>query len=84
MSSIALSVSSTDELRERARLSLERCGLSISPPTGPSIMARSPITGEALFEVPAAGVADIEAAIAAAKSAFGTWRAVPAPARGRW
>jgi acyl-CoA reductase-like NAD-dependent aldehyde dehydrogenase len=82
MSSIALSVSSTDELRERARLSLERCGLSISPPTGPSIMARSPITGEALFEVPAAGVADIEAAIAAAKSAFGTWRAVPAPVRG--
>ncbi len=82
MSSTALSVCSTDELRERARVSLERCGLSISPPTGPGVMARSPITGEDLFEVPAAGVADIEAAIAPAKSAFATWRTVPAPVRG--
>ena len=81
MSSTALSVSSTEELRERARGSLARCGVSISGP-GPLVTARSPITGEDLFEVPGAGVAEITAAIAAAKSAFATWRTVPAPVRG--
>ena len=82
MSSTTLSVSGTDELSERARLSLERCGVSVSEPTGPSITARSPITGEDLFNVPAAGVAEVVDAIAAAKAAFATWRTVPAPVRG--
>jgi len=77
-----LSVSSTEELRERARRSLERCGASPSQATGPSISARSPITGEDLFEVPAADAAAVYGAIAAAKSAFTTWRAIPAPVRG--
>jgi aldehyde dehydrogenase (NAD+) len=44
--------------------------------------ARSPITGEALFDVPAAGSADVEDAIAAAKAAFREWRVTPAPVRG--
>ena len=39
-------------------------------------------SGEDLFEVPAAGAAEIRAAIAAAKAAFTTWRSVPAPVRG--
>jgi aldehyde dehydrogenase (NAD+) len=82
MTATALSVSSTDELRARARRSLERCGVALSPPSGPSVSARSPITGENLFEVRAAGVDEIEAAIAFAKSAFATWRTVPAPVRG--
>ena len=78
-----LSVSSTDELRSRAREALENCGVDLSSPgTGPSVSARSPITGEALFDVPAAGQEDVEAAIAEAKSAFREWRAVPAPVRG--
>jgi aldehyde dehydrogenase (NAD+) len=77
-----LSVSSTEELRERARRSLDRCGVSLSPRTGPRNTARSPITGEDLFEVPAADAAAVHAAIAAAHTAFTTWRAVPAPARG--
>jgi aldehyde dehydrogenase (NAD+) len=46
------------------------------------VSARSPITGEALFDVPAAGVAQVEAAIAAAKAAFSEWRVAPAPVRG--
>jgi aldehyde dehydrogenase (NAD+) len=50
--------------------------------TGPSVSARSPITGEELFAVPAAGPAEVEAAIAEAKEAFGEWRLTPAPARG--
>ena len=77
-----LSVSSTEELRERARRSLDRCGVSLSLGTEPHITARSPITGEHLFEVPAADADAVQAAIAAAKSAFSTWRAVPAPVRG--
>jgi aldehyde dehydrogenase (NAD+) len=77
-----LSVTSTDDLRARARNSLERCGVALSPGAGPRISARSPITGEDLFEVPAAGAAQIEAAIAAAKDAFAVWRSVPAPIRG--
>ena len=78
-----LSVSSTDELRSRAREALENCGVDLSSPgTGPSLSTRSPITGEALFDVPAASQADVEAAIAEAKDAFLEWRAVPAPVRG--
>jgi aldehyde dehydrogenase (NAD+) len=77
-----LSVSSTEELRERARRCLDRCGVSLSAEAGPRTSARSPITGEDLFEVPAADVAAVHAAIAAAKSAFTNWRAVPAPVRG--
>jgi aldehyde dehydrogenase (NAD+) len=78
-----LSVSSTDDLRSRARGALENCGVDLSSAgTGPSVSARSPITGEALFDVPAAGQAEVEAAIAEAKSAFNEWRVVPAPVRG--
>ena len=78
-----LSVSSTDELRSRARRSLENCGVDLSSiASGPTVTARSPITGEALFDVPAAGPAELEAAIAAAKSAFAEWRVTPAPVRG--
>jgi aldehyde dehydrogenase (NAD+) len=46
------------------------------------VSARSPITGEALFDVPAAGRAEVEAAIAEAKAAFRDWRVTPAPIRG--
>jgi aldehyde dehydrogenase (NAD+) len=77
-----LSVSSTEELRERARRSLDRCGVSLSPGSGPPAAARSPITGEDLFEVPAADATAVHAGIASAKSAFPIWRAVPAPVRG--
>jgi aldehyde dehydrogenase (NAD+) len=75
-------VSTTEQLRARARHSLERCGVEVGARTGPTVTARTPITGEALFDVPGAGPAEIVAAIAAAKDAFATWRAVPAPARG--
>ena len=77
-----LSVSSTDDLRSRARAALENCGVDLSPGTGRSSSARSPITGEALFDVPAAGQAEVEEAIAAAGRAFREWRSVPAPVRG--
>ncbi len=78
-----LSVSSTDELRSRAWQSLENCGVDVSSlASESSVSARSPITGEALFDVPAAGPVEVEAAVAAAKAAFSEWRAIPAPVRG--
>jgi aldehyde dehydrogenase (NAD+) len=80
--SISVPVSSTEELRERARRSLERCGVSLSSGSLSRIKARSPITGEELFAVAAADVTAAHAAIGAATSAFAVWRSVPAPVRG--
>jgi aldehyde dehydrogenase (NAD+) len=77
-----MSVSSTETLRDRARRSLERCGVRLSAGTGPQVWARSPITGEDLFEVPGAGAAEVRAAVAQAREAFETWRTIPAPVRG--
>jgi aldehyde dehydrogenase (NAD+) len=77
-----LTVTSTDELRTRARAALAECGVELPPAPAPTLAARSPITGEELFAIPAAGPAEIAAAIAAAKQAFATWRTVPAPVRG--
>jgi aldehyde dehydrogenase (NAD+) len=73
---------SADELREQARRSLTRCGVAISEAPGPTVSARTPIIGQALFDVPAAAYAAVETAIADARAAFATWRTVPAPARG--
>jgi len=78
-----LSVSSTEELRSQARQSLRNCGVEIpAPGSGPRLSARSPITGERLFDVPAAGRAEVQAAIGQAQAAFADWRATPAPVRG--
>jgi aldehyde dehydrogenase (NAD+) len=78
-----LSLTTTEELRDRARGALEACGARLSPaPSGRSVAARTPVTGEDLFDVPAAGRAEVAAAVAAAKEAFATRRTVPAPARG--
>jgi len=78
-----LSLTTTDELRDRAQSALAACGATLpSSPSGPTVAARSPITGEDLFDVPAAGRAEVEAAVAAAKQAFTEWRTVPAPVRG--
>ncbi len=82
MSATALSISSTKALRARARRSLESCGVVLSAGAGPRVSARSPITGEELFDVPGAGPTEVAAAITSAKTAFASWRMVPAPARG--
>jgi aldehyde dehydrogenase (NAD+) len=96
MMTTTLSVSSTGELRERARRSLERCGVEFSrgdgtriardgrriARDGQRIAARTPITGGELFEVPGAGRDENSDAVAAARGAFETWRITPAPVRG--
>ncbi|MGZ4320766.1 MAG: L-piperidine-6-carboxylate dehydrogenase [Solirubrobacteraceae bacterium] len=72
----------TDELRAAARESLKRCGVELAAPNGASVAARTPITGENLFDVDAADRAQVESAISEAKAAFQQWRVVPAPVRG--
>jgi aldehyde dehydrogenase (NAD+) len=54
----------------------------VSPTAEPRLTARTPITGEPLFDVPGAGEAKVRGAITAAKDAFTTWRTTPAPVRG--
>jgi aldehyde dehydrogenase (NAD+) len=72
----------TGELGALADAALSRCGVERTPPTGPSVPARSPVTGEDLFAVPAVDAAGVEAAIGRAHAAFLHWRTVPAPVRG--
>jgi aldehyde dehydrogenase (NAD+) len=79
----ALRLPTTEELRERARASLEGAGVRLGASGGPvPVTARSPITGEALFDIAGASKDDVAVAIAEAKTAFSVWRTVPAPVRG--
>jgi aldehyde dehydrogenase (NAD+) len=77
-----LVITSTETLRAHARQSLQRCGASVQAGDGATVMARTPITGEDLFEVAQAGPEEVKAAIARAAGAFAQWRSVPGPARG--
>ncbi|KOV64058.1 aldehyde dehydrogenase family protein [Streptomyces sp. MMG1121] len=70
----------TVELRARARACLEGIGVTVME--GGDLHARTPITGEHLFGLPAATEADVEAAVEATRTAFLTWRTTPAPRRG--
>ncbi|MGJ5748998.1 aldehyde dehydrogenase (NAD+) [Streptomyces puniciscabiei] len=70
----------TDELRVRARAALRNIGVDAAEGTG--LHARTPLTGEHLFGLAAATDADVEEALAAARTAFLTWRITPAPRRG--
>ena len=72
----------TEELRAAARESLKRCGVQLTAPADTKVTARTPITGEDLFDVEAADRAQVESAISDAKAAFQQWRVVPAPVRG--
>ncbi|NUQ86880.1 MAG: aldehyde dehydrogenase family protein [Glycomyces artemisiae] len=71
---------STEDLRARARTSLERIGVIV--PEGADFQARTPITGEDLLGLTAATAADTEEAVTATREAFLTWRTTPAPRRG--
>ncbi len=67
---------------QEAAAILDRLGVSASARTGGSLIARSPVTGEETGRLPVASVADTQAAILTAETAFKTWRLVPAPRRG--
>ncbi len=78
----AATPTTTEALRTRARAALAACGAELPDAPRRPVAARSPITGEELFAVPGAGAEDVRAAIATARTAFATWRTVPAPVRG--
>jgi len=71
---------STSSLREVAAASLKSIGVPLVE--GGDLTARTPITGETLFELRATTAAEADAAIATAAAAFQSWRTVPPPARG--
>lgn len=79
-----IAIPTSEELVDRAWAALKRCGVDphTLAATTETITASSPLTGEALFDVPASGPAEVDAAIEAAHAAHLAWRNVPAPVRG--
>jgi aldehyde dehydrogenase (NAD+) len=74
------SLPTTAQLRDRARASLARLGVTLVG--GDDFHARSPITGDDLFGLRATTPEEADAAVAAAAEAFRTSRTTPAPVRG--
>jgi len=74
----------TTELRDTALAALQRIGAEVLRPAdgAATLTARSPLSGQALLDLPADDAAGVERAVTAAHAAFLTWRSVPAPARG--
>jgi aldehyde dehydrogenase (NAD+) len=71
----------SDDLRDLARRSLERCGVDPSSFAGDQT-SRTPITGGALLPVSWAEAGGADRAVDVALEAFAAWRTTPAPARG--
>jgi acyl-CoA reductase-like NAD-dependent aldehyde dehydrogenase len=57
-------------------------GRSVRPADTPRIDVENPASGETIDETPAAGSAEVDAAVAEARAAFEEWRKVPAARRG--
>ncbi|KAF0108465.1 MAG: hypothetical protein FD146_1039 [Anaerolineaceae bacterium] len=55
----------------------------VAPKGGKYYTSYNPATGEALADTFQAGQKDVDAAVAAARAAFGAWSRVPGPARAR-
>jgi aldehyde dehydrogenase (NAD+) len=79
-----MNVSTTDELRARARAALQAIGADadLGEPGGHGLPASTPITGEVLVTVAQTAAGGADRAIADAAQAFSIWRGVPAPVRG--
>jgi aldehyde dehydrogenase (NAD+) len=69
-------------LAAEIRTLLADLGVAAQRHTGGTLMARSPISGEVVAEVPETEPDAARWAIDAAQAAFLTWRTVPAPRRG--
>ena len=74
-------LSSTGSIRERALASLRRVGVTV--PVGDGLTARTPITGQPLFELAATTAEEAGQVIGEAEAAFCAWRTTPAPVRGQ-
>jgi aldehyde dehydrogenase (NAD+) len=80
-------VTTTDELRTRARRALDAVGCDVNlgaldGPGGHGLPASTPVTGDVLFTLEQTTPEQVERRIADAVQAFSTWRATPAPVRG--
>ena len=81
-----LAVTPTDELRDRARAAMERCGAALTrPEAGPRQRPRG-LADHRRGAVRGARrpPEDVDAAVARAAGAFRQWRTVPARRAGRW
>ncbi len=65
-----------------AEMTLSKLGLSAAELNGGTLRVTSPIDGSILGEVHETPAADVDAILAASKSAFKDWRTIPAPRRG--
>lgn len=73
----------TEQLAERARQALSRCGVDRLPESaGAAGAARTPVTGGVLFPVGFDTADSARGAVAAVHAAFPVWRDTPAPVRG--
>src|SRR5258708_19830810 len=70
-----------DELASLAREALGRLGVDAGRLVGPESVT-SPINGQPVAQVTHAAVADVDAAVERALTAFRCWRVTPAPVRG--
>jgi aminomuconate-semialdehyde/2-hydroxymuconate-6-semialdehyde dehydrogenase len=58
-------------------------GQLVPPAAGQYLLSYEPATGQAFARIPASEAADVNAAVAAARTAFPAWAATPAAERGR-
>ncbi|MGK5642463.1 L-piperidine-6-carboxylate dehydrogenase [Streptomyces sp. URMC 126] len=72
----------TEAIRARAEAALARCGADPAARKGDALTARTPVTGAGLLGLRADSAADVDRAVAAARTAFLEWRTTPAPVRG--
>jgi len=79
-----VNLSTTDELRARARDALQAIGADVDlrEPGGHGLPASTPITGEVLFTVEQTSAERADHTIGDAARAFSAWRSTPAPVRG--
>lgn len=74
----------TSALPRQALSVLTRLGVTDAAFAPAGLVARSPVTGEAVATLRETSAAEAEAAIGRAQSAFLAWRKVPAPRRGEF
>ena len=72
----------TTDLSAAARRALAACGAQLPAAAATTLTARSPITGDDLFDVAALDAAAVDDRLRRSHEAFVTWRTVPAPRRG--
>lgn len=80
----AAALPTADELRDRVRAALGSIGArcDLREPGTSGLPARTPITDDMLFSIDETTAAQAQEAIAAAATAFTSWRVTPAPVRG--